>query len=105
MGDFWMQSLHIQDLLTNLSAENIKVLHISAKLPSTILEYVDFASRNHVACTNTNCTICEESKNPDITFFGKASINSSESLEMTFIPKMSMSVWKKIQQSSQDLRK
>ena len=97
-------SRRLQDLLTNLSAENIRVLHISAKLPSSILEYVDFASRNPVSCTNTNCTICEESKNPDITFFGKASINSSGS-PGTFVPKMSMSVWKKIQQSSQDLRK
>ena len=59
-------SRRLQDLLTNLTAENIKVLHMSAKLPSPLLEYVDFASRNPIDCENPKCTICEESKHPDI---------------------------------------
>ena len=96
----------LQDLLTNISAENIKVKHISAKLASPILEYVDFASRNPVNCENDKCTICEDSKHPDITFFGNVSINLvSGQPEIDKVPQMSIPVWKQIQQSSDDLRK
>ena len=98
-------SRRLQDLLTNISAEHIKVLHISAKIPSPLLEYVDFASRNPVECDNQKCTICEDSKEPDTTFFGIVKVNAAGVMEMTSIPRMSIPVWKEIQQSSSDLRK
>ena len=98
-------SRRLQDLLTNISAENIKVLHISAKIPSPLLEYVDFASRHPVECDNEKCTICEESKEPNTTFFGTIKINAAGVNEIASVPRMSIPVWKSIQQSSGDLRK
>ena len=98
-------SRRLQDLLANVSAENIRVLHISAKLPSALLEYVDFASRNPVTCENPNCTLCIESENPDVTFLGEVFINSAGVKEISSVPKMSIAVWKEIQQSSKDLKR
>ena len=94
-------SRRLQDLLANLSAERIKVLHMSAKLSSPILSLVDFASRNPVECSTPGCTICKDSETPDITFFGKATISTTDPP----IPSVSIPIWKDIQRSSQDLRR
>ena len=98
-------SRRLQDLLANISAENIQVLHISAKLPSPLLQYVDFASRNPINCLNKKCTICEEMTAPDVTFFGEAFINVVNIEEVQKIPHVSVPMWKDIQTSSQDLKR
>ena len=79
-------SRRLQDLLSNLSAERIKVIHMSAKIASPILQVVDFGSRNPVDCTLPTCTICTDSASPDITFFGKADVKE------VIIPITSMSI-------------
>ena len=94
-------SRRLQDLLANLSAERIKVLHMSAKLSSPILRLVDFASRNPVDCSTPGCTICKDSENPDVTFFGKVSIPGTDPP----IPSLSIPIWKDIQRSSPNLRR
>ena len=94
-------SRRLQDLLANLSAERIKVLHMSAKLASPILSLVDFASRNPVDCSTPGCTICRDSEHPDITFFGQVTIPATDPP----IPTLSVPIWRDIQRSSQDLRR
>ena len=94
-------SRRLQDLLANLSAERVKVLHMSAKLSSPILRMVDFASRNPVECSTPGCTICKDSENPDVTFFGKISIPSADPP----VPSLSIPIWKDIQTSSPNLRR
>ena len=74
---------------------------MSAKIPSPILSYVDFASRNPIECTNPKCTICKEAETPDLTFFGNVSTRKDESATIHVTEKM----WKDIQSSSPDLRK
>ena len=71
-------SRRLQDLLSNLSAERIKVVHMSAKIASPILQVVDFGSRNPVDCTLPMCTICKDSVSPDVTFFGKADVKKKQ---------------------------
>ena len=98
-------SKRLQDLLTNISAENVRVSHISAKLPSPILEYVDFASRNPIECCLEKCTIHKEAETPYITFFGEAKVNAVDGVELETIPKVSVPIWKDIQTSSRDLKR
>ena len=93
-------SRRLQDLLVNISAENITVKHISAKLPSPILKYVDFASRHPIECDDDKCTICRESKNPDVTFFGSANAQDEECQ----FPHITTNMWKDIQSSCKDMR-
>ena len=94
-------SRRLQDLLANVSAENIQINHISAKLPSAILEYVDYASRHPIECENESCTICSESEHPDITYFGSTNVENEE----VNLPHITLNMWRDIQSSSPDLRK
>ena len=66
----------LQDLLFNISSERLKVVHMSAKIASPILQVVDFGSRHPVECNNVDCTICKESDNVDVTFFGQVEISN-----------------------------
>ena len=96
-------SRRLQDLLSNLSAERVKVVHMSAKISSPLLQLVDFGSRNPVDCDNTNCTICNESTTPDVTFFGQANVtNDSPDYPLTG---SSLNVWKEMQRSSPNLKR
>ena len=97
-------SRRLQDLLANISAENIQVMHMSARLPSPILKYVDFASRNPVKCEQQKCTICEETRNPDVTFFGEVFTGEAKGIEEN-VPHITISMWRDIQKSSKDLRR
>ena len=83
----------------------LRVLHISAKLSSPLIELVDFASRHPVECQTDKCNICKESENPDVTFFGEVKIGSAGVEEMDPIPRMSIPIWKDIQRSSGDLKR
>ena len=96
-------SRRLQDLLANLSAERIKVVHMSAKISSPLLQLVDFDSRNPVDCDSTTCTICKESTEPDITFFGQANVTSS--VPNYSLTGSSLSVWKEMQMSSPNLKR
>ena len=98
-------SRRLQDLLVNISAEKIQVLHMSAKLPSPLLQYVDFASRNPIKCSNNNCTICKEMDAPDVTFLGRVFINATDVTESEQAIHVSVPMWKDIQTSSQDLKR
>ena len=91
----------LQDLLANLSAERLRVVHMSAKIASPILHLVDFASRNPVMCTDNSCTICDTSSHPDITFFGQADISPTHLAP----PPISVPVWKDIQRSSDNCKR
>ena len=81
-------------MLANISAENIQVKHISAKLPSPILEYVDFSSRNQIKCENINCSICKESENPDVTYFGQTIINDQN--QSLYLSHITTNMWRDI---------
>ena len=96
-------SRRLQDLLSNLSAERIKVVHMSAKIASPLLNMVDFGSRNPVHCSSDACTICADSSYPDVTFFGKANVlDPSTDLPEVETP---LSIWKEIQMSSPHLKR
>ena len=69
----------LQDLLTNLSIHRVRLQHISAKLPSSLLTMIDFNSRNPVKCDKKLCSICQEMNNPEVTYFGKTFSKDSES--------------------------
>ena len=88
-------------MLANISAENIEVKHISAKLPSPVLQYVDFASRHPIECENDKCTICSESQEPDITFFGNVNAEQYDELQL---PHITTNMWRDIQNSCKDMR-
>ena len=92
-------SRRLQDLLANVTAENLKVILISAKFSSPMIEYADFASRNPVNCEKKACSICKESESPDITFFAEDE-NPIEDM-----PNITIQMWKSIQSSSSNLRK
>ena len=96
-------SRRLQDLLANVTAENLKVIHISAKMSSPMIEYADFASRNPVHCEKKACSICKESESPDITFFGRTSAEDENPIEN--MPNITTQMWKSIQSSSSNLRK
>ena len=51
---------------------------MSAKLPSSLIEYVDFTSRNPIECGTKGCSICKESEEHDVTFFGDVSATDPE---------------------------
>ena len=51
---------------------------MSAKLPSPLIAYVDFTSRNLIECDTKGCTICKESEEPDATFSGNVSATDPE---------------------------
>ena len=85
----------LQDLLVNLSSRRISIQHISAKLPSPLLTMVDFASRNPVECTSIPCSICEDVKAHDVTFF--------EGLQVENPGMIPRSTWRDIQKSCGDV--
>ena len=84
----------LQDLLANISSERLTVVHMSAKIASPILRLVDFGSRNPVECKNEQCSICKESLNPDVTFFGQVDVQDTNP------PHVTVSMWKDMQKSS-----
>ena len=86
----------LQDLLTNISSERLKVAHMSAKISSPILNFVDFGSRHPVECTQAHCTICKESTQHDVTFFGQVNVSEQHP------PHVSVSMWKDMQKASRD---
>ena len=69
---FFSSSRRLQDFLANLSSHNMSVQLISAKLPSPLLQYIDFSSRHPVECTLTDCRVCLETQKPDTTVMGMA---------------------------------
>ena len=89
----------LQDLLANISSERLKVLHMSAKIASPILQLVDFGSRHPVECNNIHCTICIDSKNADTTFFGQVQVEDLKS------PHVSLKMWIDMQKSSKDCQR
>ena len=89
-------SRRIQDLVANLSAKRMVVQLISAKLPSPLLQYIDFSSRHPVQCTLSDCRICREVEEPDTTFFGAV-------LTEPYI--LSPAGWLDIQRTDEDLRR
>ena len=95
-------SRRLQDLLANISAKRMTVQHISAKIPSPLLQLVDFASRNPVKCNIKECTICEELENSDTTFLGGVSVGRVSAEEATLA---TVASWRDIQQSCPDLRR
>ena len=68
---FFSSSRRLQDFLANLSSHRMSVQLISAKLPSPLLQYVDFSSRHPVECTLTDCRVCLETQKPDTTVMGR----------------------------------
>ena len=50
------------------------------------------------------CTICEETQNPDVTFFGEVFTGEAKGIEEN-VPHITISMWRDIQKSSKDLRR
>ena len=67
---FFSTNRRLQDLLANLSSHRLSVQLISAKLPSPLLQYIDFSSRHPVECTLPDCQVCLEAQKPDTTIMG-----------------------------------
>ena len=88
-------SPRLQSLLTNLSAKRFSIQLISAKLPSPILQMVDFASRNPVTCSLPSCSVCKDTNTVDV-FCTPALIARDTAM-------VSVSAWKLLQQSCPDL--
>ena len=86
-------SARVQNLLTNISAKRMVIQHISAKLPTPLLQMIDFYSRNPVNCDVNNCRICREVKEEENIHIRKVSTEL-----------VSEASWKDIQQSCKDLR-
>ena len=86
-------SRRVQDLLTNLSSKRMKVQHLSAKLPSPLLELVDFVSRHPIKCSEDQCRICVNMLSADTVFLGKTETLASDK------------AWQDIQRTCRDLRR
>ena len=97
-GGKFSTNRRLQSLLSNVSAKRMSIQHISAKLPSSLLSMVDFASRNPVPCNIPHCSICQDNLNSDTAFLGNIVSPAPISL-------VSPSAWKDIQQSCPDLRR
>ena len=92
---FFSSSRRLQDFLANLSTHRMSVQLISAKLPSPLLQYIDFSSRHPVECTLTDCRVCLETQKPDTTVMGMAICEPHIA---------SAAGWRDIQRADGDLR-
>ena len=86
-------SKKLQDLLTNLSAKRFTIQLLSAKLPSSILQMVDFGSRHPVECNVPSCSICKDAA---------ITVNYVETSNLSLA---SVNAWRDIQQSCPDLKR
>ena len=92
---FFSSSRRLQDLLANLSRLRMSVQLISAKLPSPLLQYIDFSSRHPVECTLADCRVCLEVNKPDLTVMGA----------VTAEPHIASAAgWREMQRTDGDLR-
>ena len=88
-------SKRLQDLLVNLSSKRFTIQLLSAKLPSSILKMVDFASRHPVKCTHSSCTICKD------TSAAVCAVSTEYPNPMLLSP----AAWKDIQMACPDLKR
>ena len=95
-------SPRLQTFITAVQRYGGEFVHISGKLPTTLINIADFCSRNPIDCSEINCKVCELSKNPDSSY---ATIKFSNLLGEKNIPVASKQAWKNIQQTCPDMRR
>ena len=94
-------SPRLQTLITAVQRYGAEFVHISGKLPTTLIDIADFCSRNPIECTAKNCSICKNSEHPDTSY---STIKSSLSpFNGSYLK--SKTAWKHIQESSPELKR
>ena len=95
-------SPRLQTFVTAVQRYGGDFVHISGKLPTTLIDIADFCSRNPIECKEPNCKVCQLSEDPDTSYATVRFSNliSSNQLEIT-----SRTAWKRIQESSPELKR
>ena len=95
-------SPRLHTFITAVQRYGADFVHISGKMLKALNDIADFCSRNPIECKESNCKVCQLSYDPDTSF---STIKFNTLMNNNQLQVTSRSAWKRIQESSPDLKR